>query len=157
MFLPQAEVCRAIRSNMLSSIDSDASLGITPNSLHFSSRPSRHHRVLACTSCQQRKVKCDRKFPCSSCVKARVHCVQATLAPRRRRFSERTLLDRIRKCEDLLRQYKIPFDPLHSRRGEDSSNVDASDDSPDERMEHVVPTGSSSSVREKSESSYEAK
>jgi hypothetical protein len=144
-------------SNMLPSIDNTSSLDITPSPHHFDSRPSRHHRVLACTSCQQRKVKCDRKFPCSNCVKSRVRCVQATLAPRRRRFSERKLLDRIRKYEDLLRQYKISFEPLHLKRGEDSSNVDASDDSHDERMEHPVPKAPSSSVREKAESSYEAK
>lgn len=72
-------------------------------------------RVLACVLCQQRKVKCDRQFPCAHCVKARVQCVPATLQPRRRRrrYPERDLIDRIKRYEELLRQNNISFDPLH--------------------------------------------
>ncbi|GKZ66989.1 hypothetical protein AnigIFM50267_001080 [Aspergillus niger] len=78
-------------------------------------------RVLACVLCQQRKVRCDRKFPCASCIRAGAQCVP-TLAPRprRRRFPERELLERLRKYEDLLRQHNIPFEPLHAPAGEDS-------------------------------------
>ena len=32
---------------------------------------------------------------------------------RRRRFPERELLDRLRQYEDLLKQHRIQFDPLH--------------------------------------------
>ncbi|KAJ5183961.1 hypothetical protein N7492_001577 [Penicillium capsulatum] len=71
-------------------------------------------RVLACALCQQRKVKCDRKVPCVHCVKLQVECVPVTNPrPRRRRFPERELLDRLRRYEGLLRQNKIEFDPLH--------------------------------------------
>lgn len=72
-------------------------------------------RVLACVLCQQRKVKCDRKFPCVNCVRAGVQCVPATLVPRqrRRRFAERELLERLRQYEDLLRHNNIKFEPLH--------------------------------------------
>lgn len=42
-------------------------------------------RVLACVLCQQRKIKCDRKFPCVSCRKAGVQCVPVnTLASKLR-------------------------------------------------------------------------
>ncbi|KAH7413871.1 putative C6 transcription factor [Phaeosphaeria sp. MPI-PUGE-AT-0046c] len=73
-------------------------------------------RVLACILCQQRKVKCDRKFPCSHCIRAGAQCMSAALAPRqrKRRFPERELLDRLRHYENLLRQNNIPFEPLHS-------------------------------------------
>ncbi|KAG7290108.1 hypothetical protein NEMBOFW57_000103 [Staphylotrichum longicolle] len=72
-------------------------------------------RVLACQLCQQRKVKCDRKFPCTNCVRGKAQCVPATLLPRqrRRRFPERELLARIRHYEAVLQQHKIKFDPLH--------------------------------------------
>lgn len=71
-------------------------------------------RILACVLCQQRKVKCDRKFPCSNCVKQQVHCVPATQTrKRRRRFPERELLDRLLKYEHILRQNNIDFQPLH--------------------------------------------
>jgi hypothetical protein len=77
---------------------------------------ARTQRVLACVLCQQRKVKCDRKFPCLNCTKTGVQCVSAALVPRqrRRRFPERELLDRLRHYEDLLRRNNIPFEPLHS-------------------------------------------
>ncbi|RGP77585.1 transcriptional regulatory [Fusarium longipes] len=71
-------------------------------------------RVLACVLCQQRKVKCDRTFPCSNCVKHNTQCIPATQPkPRRRRFPERELLDRLRRYETLMRQSNVKFEPLH--------------------------------------------
>ena len=72
-------------------------------------------RVLACQACQQRKVKCDRRFPCANCVRSQAQCVPAGLVPRqrRRRFPERELLARIRHYESVLQQHKISFEPLH--------------------------------------------
>ncbi|KAH7052387.1 hypothetical protein B0J12DRAFT_710478 [Macrophomina phaseolina] len=72
-------------------------------------------RVLACVLCQQRKIKCNRKFPCANCIRLRASCVPAALNPRRRkrRFPERELLDRLRKYEDLLREHNVKFEPLH--------------------------------------------
>lgn len=79
------------------------------------STTAKPQRVLACVRCQQRKVKCDRKYPCSNCIRSRVTC--ETPAPvlhrRKRRFPERELLDRIRSYEDLLSQNRIKFEPLH--------------------------------------------
>ncbi|ESZ95501.1 hypothetical protein SBOR_4155 [Sclerotinia borealis F-4128] len=106
-------------------------------------------RVLACMLCQQRKVKCDRKHPCSHCVKSRVQCVPATQLPRqrRRRFSERELLDRLRKYENLLRQNNIKFEPLHkdSPVGKESPRVEVQDDSNDEQPKIARANASSSS------------
>ncbi|KAL3433564.1 hypothetical protein BDV09DRAFT_196658 [Aspergillus tetrazonus] len=79
-------------------------------------------RVLSCVMCQQRKVRCDRTFPCANCVKAKAQCIPANLLPRRRkrRFPERELLDRLRRYETLLRQNDIEFDPLHPEPGKES-------------------------------------
>ncbi|KAG9254386.1 uncharacterized protein F5Z01DRAFT_674133 [Emericellopsis atlantica] len=95
-------------------------------------------RVLACVLCQQRKIKCDRKFPCSNCSKNQAHCVPATQSRRRkRRFPERELLERLRSYEDLLRQNKIQFEPLHRNlgtpnvKGPPHSNDASDDDRPD--------------------------
>jgi ribosomal protein L13E len=73
-------------------------------------------RVLACVLCQQRKVRCDRKFPCANCTKAEVQCQSAALLARqrRRRFPEKELLERVREYEELLRRNHIRFEPLHS-------------------------------------------
>lgn len=75
----------------------------------------KQQRVLACVSCQQRKVKCDRHFPCAHCLRAGIPCVPASLVPRqrRRRFPERDLLQRLRHYEDLLHQNNVDFQPLH--------------------------------------------
>lgn len=72
-------------------------------------------RVLACVLCQQRKIKCDRKFPCAQCSKAGAQCAPATTVSRqrRRRFPERDLLERLRHYESLLRQHDVSFEPMH--------------------------------------------
>lgn len=98
-------------------------------------------RVLACALCQQRKVKCDRKFPCANCVRAGTQCVPTSAPrPRRRRFPERELLDRIRHYEGLLCKNSIIFEPLHTHThvspvttehafpSEDGGDVDSVDD-----------------------------
>lgn len=82
---------------------------------HTVQAPGKQQRVLACVSCQQRKVRCDRHFPCAHCLRAGTPCVPAALVPRqrRRRFPERDLLQRLRHYEDLLRQNNVDFQPLH--------------------------------------------
>ncbi|KAH6627443.1 hypothetical protein F5144DRAFT_630768 [Chaetomium tenue] len=89
-------------------------------------------RVLACQLCQQRKVKCDRKFPCANCIRGGTPCVPATLVPRqrRRRFPERDLLARIRHYETLLRQHNVPFDPLHPPAANCAATETTGDSSP---------------------------
>ncbi|KAK4120294.1 hypothetical protein N657DRAFT_658608 [Parathielavia appendiculata] len=108
----------------------------TPNSEGGGTTPK---RVLACQLCQQRKVKCDRKFPCSNCVRSNARCVPATLVPRqrRRRFPERELLARIRHYEALLQEHHIPFEPLHppAPGNPESSNQSQSGHSPNTRSE----------------------
>jgi hypothetical protein len=92
---------------------------------------SKPRRLLACVLCQQRKVKCDHNYPCATCVKARVPCVQTIQAPRRRRrqFPERELLLHLRQCEDLLSQHNIKFKPLrpnpYSAEDKNSSTASA--------------------------------
>ncbi|KAF2501908.1 hypothetical protein BU16DRAFT_522789 [Lophium mytilinum] len=91
-------------------------LDMADSNLTSSRVAAKSQRVLACVLCQQRKVKCNRKFPCTNCEKAGAQCVPATLAPRhrRRRFPERELLERLRDYEGLLRQNNIKFEPLHA-------------------------------------------
>src|SRR5690242_21633761 len=96
-------------------------------------RPSKPQRILACVLCQQRKVKCDRKFPCNNCVKAKVTCVPAQQMPRRRkRPTEQELIDRLRKYEELLKKNNIAIEPTedmetdlvaNDRGGDDSASV----------------------------------
>lgn len=89
---------------------------VIPTPESSTSTSAKPRRVLACVQCQQRKVKCDRKFPCANCTRSHVQCMPAGLlgpSQRRRRFPERELLDRLRHYESLLRQNNISFKPLH--------------------------------------------
>lgn len=127
----------------------------TTNGPPATSQALKRRRVLACILCQQRKVKCDRKFPCATCIKARVQCVPATLTQRRRkrRFPERELLDRLRRYEGLLRQNNINFDPLHKDSVEENDHmeVEGNHDSGEEYPESVPSTTTKS---EKSNTKY---
>jgi hypothetical protein len=106
-------------------------------------------RVLACILCQQRKVKCDRTFPCSTCVKHGTQCVPATQPrPRRRRFPERELLDRLRRYETLMKQNNVKFDPLHDDNSSTTKNSPNDYYSDDERREDESPQDRSEAVSE---------
>lgn len=135
---------------------------ISPSAAPPTSQFSRPHRILSCMLCQQRKVKCDRKFPCANCVKSRAQCVPASLAgprQRRRRFPERELLERLRKYEDLLRQNNIKFEPLHKdpTKEQESTNVEGGYGSDEEQRESVGTDWPSPSTTIKSEKSNEPK
>lgn len=121
------------------------------------SHPDKSTRVLSCVLCQQRKVRCDRTFPCTNCVKSQAQCVPAGLLPRRRkrRFPERELLDRVRQYETLLKRHDIEFNPLH---GEPPREGDERQKRPSVEPEGWQPPSSSATPRPKlSKESYEAK
>ncbi|KAL4933005.1 Zn(II)2Cys6 transcription factor [Aspergillus undulatus] len=114
-------------------------------------------RVLSCVLCQQRKVRCDRSFPCANCLKAKAQCVPAGLLPRRRkrRFPERELLDRLRQYENLLRQNNINFESLHGEpQNTGDDNLSQRDDG---REDLETPSQSSSPRQNSSKGQYEAK
>lgn len=113
-------------------IQSDDGTSVMSPAMPTITLSSKPQRVLACLRCQQRKIKCDRRYPCSTCVKSRVQCIPATQLPRqrRRRFPERELLDRLRKYEDLLRQNNIKFEPLHKESPHTESHNDSDDEQP---------------------------
>ncbi|GIJ85151.1 hypothetical protein Asppvi_004007 [Aspergillus pseudoviridinutans] len=121
--------------------------------LRASNRPT---RVLACVLCQQRKVRCDRGFPCANCVRAQAQCVPATQVRRRRRFPERELLERLRRYEDLLRQNNIQFQPLHNSFVEKVSST-REDRSYDRTSDEKLERDSQEEGTPGSETKYEAK
>ena len=71
----------------------------------------------ACSLCQRRKVKCDRKEPCRNCAKARVECIFRAPVPQRRRHrkpAEATLLARLRRYEELLKGFGVKIETIDS-------------------------------------------
>ncbi|CAG9982174.1 unnamed protein product [Clonostachys byssicola] len=65
-------------------------------------------KVLACVSCQRRKKRCDRNNPCSNCVLTKqlgINCTASQPAPhRKRRRKNQEMVERLERCEELLRQ-----------------------------------------------------
>ncbi|CAH0042439.1 unnamed protein product [Clonostachys rhizophaga] len=133
-------------SSLLSPSENDSPA--IPNPLPSPQAP-KPTRVLACVLCQQRKIKCDRKFPCAHCLKQGLQCVPATQARRRRRFPEKDLLRRLAQYEDLLRANNIRFNPLHQTpstagKGNDAgADSDSSDDEQSHSQSAASPTPSS--------------
>lgn len=74
-------------------------------------RPAGH----SCAMCHQRKVKCDKKSPCSYCVSRGIACVPVApimKKPRKRRFPEAELLTRLRRYEEALRRYNADIESI---------------------------------------------
>uniref|UniRef100_A0A8H7NPN3 Zn(2)-C6 fungal-type domain-containing protein n=1 Tax=Bionectria ochroleuca TaxID=29856 RepID=A0A8H7NPN3_BIOOC len=68
--------------------------------------PSRAPRLSSCVLCKQRKIKCDPTTrPCAHCIKAQVECIEGTrITTRTRRRPQQELLERLARCEELLKQ-----------------------------------------------------
>lgn len=71
-------------------------------------------RLISCSTCQLRKVKCDKAQPtCSNCAKHRTTCVYVAPAlpiRKKRKHPEEDLVGRLRRYERLLRAHGIPTD-----------------------------------------------
>lgn len=122
----------------------------TPISPSEQTATIKSRRVLSCVLCQQRKIKCDRTFPCANCVRAGEQCKQAA-RQRRRRFAERDLLARLRHYESLLHQHNIKFDPLHTpTRDHRSPSQDGPDGIPEGgQSKSTVPDTNTGLLRQK--------
>lgn len=83
----------------------------TSSSSSITSRPT-----YSCIRCAERKVKCDRQRPCSSCMKHNVDCVfNLSQPPQKKRVRHQVLTDRLRLYEALLQEHGIdPNKPLES-------------------------------------------
>jgi hypothetical protein len=62
----------------------------------------------SCISCKQRKVKCNRTDPCSTCIRIHAECIYRAPAPpkrRKRSANDDDLLNRLNRYEQLLLDY----------------------------------------------------
>jgi hypothetical protein len=135
-------------SNPLTPAFSAASTSTSISVMHPSYQAWKHQRVLSCTLCQQKKIKCNRKIPCNHCTRTQSKCIPSTMTPRRRRFPERELLERLRKYEGMLREHKVKFEPLHhGREGLEGFLSAEGDGDPDGASRDVPMTCSSSSAQ----------
>ena len=98
-----------------------------PDTASLSYRDSLHHNSNAmipsvqrhsCVSCAGRKVRCDRRKPCSNCSRRRSECVYESPAHSQRhrpRPSSDALLSKISEYESILRKNSIKFQPLDNQ------------------------------------------
>ena len=81
-------------------------------------QPGGKTKLISCTLCQQRKVKCDKRQPtCSNCARHRASCVYVAPAKsqrKKKKSSEEELLDRLIRYESLLKAHGISLDRLNS-------------------------------------------
>jgi hypothetical protein len=85
-----------------------------------------------CVTCQRRKVKCDRRDPCTRCLKSGEECTQPEVhrAPRRpRRTDDANVLDRVRQLENSLEQMRTLI--ANGKRAQDDGDGN-SRNNPDE-------------------------
>lgn len=78
------------------------------------SAPSENLKPYACVTCSRRKVRCDKREPCSTCRKSGIECIFRAPAPpqaRKRRAPETILLERLQRAEDLLKGMGVKVDP----------------------------------------------
>lgn len=81
----------------------------------------------SCLTCRQRKVRCDRRTPCSNCTKAEKQCsfVPPVRGKRKRTKPPREGLHaKLKRHEELLRSYGVKVEP--SEDGEESESEVAS-------------------------------
>ena len=101
---------------------------------------------LSCEACRQRKVKCDKLSPCTSCQRLGFKCVpverarlprgRTRRAPERVNGSDKELADRVAKLEQLLKKVATERDS-RSGNGEEtsSSSLLPSTESPEHNFE----------------------
>ena len=94
----------------------------------MSSSGAQSAKAFSCTRCFERKVKCDRRSPCSNCLRFEADCIyRAPPAPNRRKKQphEKYLLARLKDYESLLRSHGIGIEnPIMPAKPPSSNVVD---------------------------------
>jgi len=88
----------------------------------------------SCNLCRQRKVKCDRRQPCSNCVRAEATCVHppgaGRAAKRPRQVVDVKVLDRLAQLESTIRRLQQQTKDTHAPPGVVSRDGPLSSPSP---------------------------
>ncbi|XP_014557401.1 hypothetical protein COCVIDRAFT_97148 [Bipolaris victoriae FI3] len=84
----------------------------------------------SCITCRRRKVKCDKKNPCSHCVRAKIDCVfpGPGRAPRKsRKPPDAELLERLRRLEGVVTSLNAQVEGHDSNSSTSNNNDNAAD------------------------------
>lgn len=83
----------------------------------------------SCLTCRQRKVKCDRRTPCSNCTKAEKQCSFIPPVRGKRKRTKRPkegLHAKLKRYEELLKSYGAHFEPSEYDNDSESDSETAS-------------------------------
>jgi hypothetical protein len=76
--------------------------------------PGADPKSFSCLACRQRKVKCDRRNPCSNCIKAAKQCSfipPVRGKPKRRKAPKEGLHAKLKRYEEMLKSYGAKIEP----------------------------------------------
>lgn len=105
-----------------------------------SNGPQRNRSQLSCTSCRSSKLKCDRKSPCSQCMKKgkAAQCIFPT--PLARRKPAVSMQNRLKHLESLVKNAMVAQSPVMQSPGSQREDLVGS---VSHSRPHVSPTDSS--------------
>ncbi|GAP86108.2 putative Zn 2Cys6 transcription factor [Rosellinia necatrix] len=104
--------------------------GVSPPANAQSSQPAQPTHLRSCVLCRQRKVKCDRRQPCSNCTRAGASCVHppgaGRAAKRPRQAVDVKVLDRLSQLETTIKrlQQQAKGRDVDFRAAPDSARVE---------------------------------
>lgn len=101
-------------------------------------RPDGGFKSYSCLTCRQRKVKCDRRTPCSNCVKAEKQCsfIPPVRGKRKRTKPPREGLHaKLKRYEELLKSYGAKVEQSEDFDDSDSETASQPDVEMDEDAE----------------------
>jgi len=121
------------------------SVASVPNERQRLVIPGRLTRGQSCLTCYQRKVKCDGKRPCTTCVKSSraADCRSTRTASGLRLLEahEQALLQRLRRYEQLLISHGIPLNDQEDGTGENDPDYENPSETVEESGGHVIAQG----------------
>ena len=88
--------------------------------------PAPHLNPRSCTTCRRRKVKCDKRHPCSNCLKGGIECIfpGPGRAPRRNKKPPDTeLMERLRRLEGVVKSMGKGIDGEDLPEGSEGSDL----------------------------------
>ncbi|KAF1816509.1 hypothetical protein P152DRAFT_428643 [Eremomyces bilateralis CBS 781.70] len=104
-FLPLDGMPSINRTEDSTSPPTASNASATNSAPHTASSPPSNLNPRSCMTCRRRKVRCDKRQPCSNCARARIECIfpGPGRAPRRpRKPADAELLERLRKLEGVV-------------------------------------------------------
>jgi hypothetical protein len=99
---------RSEQSNSTSGHANERPSSFNTSPIGESPRPGPHQKLLSCLGCRQKKVKCDKRYPCRGCQHSGSECVFPLRKRKARKPRSRNaeMILRLGRLEELLEKYE---------------------------------------------------